>query len=153
MADGGFPNRCRADSALIIYRDAMRQYVAPIFAENYGSDWIHELVLTDKAKNSARRKSCDEREKAYERGTPAQYLIDLADIPHLFDDTRDPLFPAMQDVDIARMQEIRELRNELQHSYRPGDCTSDLASAIAHLCAAALEHCGLLAAANRVDQL
>ena len=153
MADSGFPNRCRADSALIIYRDAMRQYIAPILKEEYGTDWIRELVLTDAAKNSFRRKSCDEREKSLARGTPAQYLIDLADIPHLFDDTRDPLFPAMQDADIDRMHLIRKLRNELQHSDRPGDCTSDLAAAIANLCAAALEHCGLLEAANRVDQL
>ena len=152
MSSDSFPNRCHADSALIIYRDAMRRYIAPILEEEYGPDWIFEQVLTGEARKRNWR-SYQQRRQSLLGGTPPQDLIDLADIPFLINDNKDPLFPMIQDVDIKRMRLIRDLRNELQHSDRPGDCTTYDARAIANLCAAALEHCGLLEAANRIDQL
>lgn len=151
MAEGGFPNRCHADGALTIYRDAMRQYIASILEEEDGPDWIFEHVLTEAAERR-NWKSYRQRVQSLGEGTHPQNLIDLADIPFLIDDNKD-LFPAIQEVEIERMKMIRDLRNELQHPHRPGDCTTYDAKAIANLCAAALEQCGLLEAAHRIDQL
>lgn len=129
----------------------MRGYIAPILEEEDGPDWIFEHVLTEAAQRR-NWKSYQQRRQSLLSGTPPQDLIDLADIPFLVADNED-LFPAMQEVDIKRMRLIRDLRNELQHSDRPGDCTTYDAKAIANLCAVALERCGLLDAANRIGQL
>ncbi len=149
MADGGIPNRNRIDSALVIYRDAMRQYIAPALEREHGPNWIRLLVLNERARTRNER-SYDDRLRLLETGSPPHSLIDLADIPFLIDGDLDA-FPMLDETDVDRMHVIRDLRNEtLGHSNREGDCTRGEAEAVAGLCILVLERCGLSAAAESI---
>ena len=149
VADGGFPNRCRADSALIIYRDAMRQYTAPILAEEYGPDWLVDQVLN----KATDRRSVEKRRQLMNTDTPEKDLIDLNEIDLLLKDHAWLFDLPPQAGELKQAYLIRILRNELQHAHRPGDCTSEDAREIAIHCAAILEHFGLLDAAERLHNL
>ena len=149
MAEGGFPNRCSADSALIIYRDAMRQYIAPILEEEYGPDWIVDQVLN----RASDRRSAKSRRSLMHTGTPLQDLIDLNEIPRLLSDNETLFVPPLRDSDFKRARLIKDLRNELQHAHQPGDCAPGDAHEIAIHCAAILERLDLLDAAERIRNL
>ena len=151
MADGGIPNRNRADSALTIYRDAMRQYIAPILEREHGPNWIRSQVLNEQARERNER-SYARRLQSLESGSPPHSLIDLADIPFVID--RNPnAFPTLDRADTARMHTIRDLRNEIHHPDAEGDCTREEADAVAGLCVLALERCGLPEAAETIRGL
>ena len=143
MADGGIPNKHRADSALTIYRDAMRQYIAPILEREHGPNWFRsqKLSLSDA-----------QQWRALQSGSPAHGLIDLADIPFLIDDNRSA-FPTLDRTDVARMHTIRELRNSIHHFHGEGDCTREQADAIVGLCVLVLERCGLPDAVESIRSL
>ena len=149
MADGGIPNRSRIDEALVIYRDEMRQYIAPALKREHGPNWIRLLVLNEEARMRNER-SYDERLRLLKTGSPPHHLIDLADIPFLISGNPSA-FPTLGKRDINRMHAIRHLRNEtLGHSNREGDCTRGEAEAVAGLCILVLERCGLFDAAENI---
>ena len=151
MADGGIPNKHRADSALTIYRDAMRQYIAPILEREHGPNWIRSQVLNEQARERNER-SYARRLQSLESGSPPHRLIDLADIPFVIDHNHSA-FPTLDRADTARMHTIRDLRNGMQHSHGEGDCTREEADAVAGLCVLALERCGLSDAAKNIRGL
>ena len=151
MADGGFPNRNRADNALTIYRDAMRGHVARILKREHGSDWIRIQVLNDELRKR-NPSSYDRRLQSLKKGTPARDLIDLAEIPFLVRNNSD-VFPHLHPADIQRMQQIRDLRNEIQHPVHKGDCTPEEADAVIGLCGLVLGHCGLSDAVKNIRHL
>ena len=151
MADGGFPNRTRADNALKIYLDAMREYVALILKRAHGSDWADSQLLTEQLK----RRSPDDYERlrlALKAGKVPQHLIDFPDLSRLIDANRKS-FTAMRNDDVTRVHSIRDLRNELQHFDQPGDCSPGLASAIVMHCTRTLKRCSLHDAVERIEQL
>ena len=150
MADGGIPNRNRMGSALIIYRDAMRQYIAPILEREHGPNWIRLLVLNERARMRNER-SYDERLRLLETGSPPHSLIDLADIPFLIDGDLGA-FPTLDRADVDLMHAIREVRNRVEH-HREGDCTRGEVEAVAGLCILVLERCGLSVAAENIPSL
>ncbi len=149
MANDEFPNRCSADSALIIYRDAMRQYIAPILEEEHGPDWIVDQVLN----RAHDRRSVEKRRSLMHTGTPLQDLIDLNEIPRLLRDNDTLFVPPLRDSDFKRAYLIKELRNELQHAHQPGDCAPEDAREIAIHCTAILERLDLLDAAEQIRKL
>ena len=151
MAEGGFPNRNRADNALTIYRDAMREYLAPILERKHGPNWIRSQVLNDdlRERNPG---SYERRLQSLRAGTAARNLIDLADIPFLLRNNSD-VFSGLRPADIQRTHQIRDLRNEIQHPDRSGDCEPREADAITDLCARVLDRCGLSAAVDNVRGL
>ena len=151
MADGGFPNRNRADNALTIYRDAMREYIAPILEREHGLDWISSQVLNDELRKR-NPNSYERRLQSHKNGTPARNLIDLADIPFLIRNNSDA-FPNLRPADAQRMHQIRDLRNEIQHADRAGDCTPEEAATIAGMCVRVLDSCGLPDAVEQIRSL
>jgi len=151
VAEGGFPNRNRADNALTIYRDAMRAYIAPILEREHGPDWIRSQVLNATARER-NPNSYARREQSLKRGTPAQNLIDLADIPFLIQENRDA-FPDLDQSDTRRMHMIRDLRNEIHHADRSGDCAPEEAESLAGLCTLVVERCGLSDAVENIRGL
>ena len=151
MAEGGFPNRNRADNALTIYRDAMRAYIAPTLERKHGPNWFRSQVLNDDARER-NPNSYTRREQSLKRGTPAQNLIDLADIPFLIQENRDA-FPDLDQSDTRRMHMVRELRNEIHHADRIGDCAPEEAESLAGLCTLVVERCGLSDAVEGIRHL
>ena len=151
MAEEGFPNRNRALSALDIYLDAMRGYVAQALAREYGADWIDSQVLNATAREHS-PSSYERRLQSLQRGTPPRDLIDLAEIPFLIQDNAS-LFSDLDQSDTRRMQEIRRLRNEVFHSLHDHDVYTHDVDAIVERCALVLERCGLPAAAEEVRRL
>ncbi len=151
MADGGIPNKHRADSALTIYRDAMRQYIAPIIEREHGPNWIRSQVLNEQARERNER-SYDRRLQSLESGSPPHRLIDLADIPFVIEDSH-RAFPMLSDIDVHLMHTIRKLHNDIYRPYHEGYCTRGEADAVASLCVLALERCGLSEAAENIRSL
>lgn len=151
MAEGGFPNKNRASNALDIYRDAMRGYVAPILERKHGSDWVLSQVLNDELRER-NPNSYDRRLQSLKAGTLAHNLVDLAEVPFLIRDNED-VFSDLRTADTHRMHQIRDLRNEIQHPDREGDCTPEEAASIAGLCVLVLERCGLPDAVERIRRL
>ena len=151
VANHEFPNRCRADSALVIYRDAMRQYIAPILEEKRGPDWFVDQVLKNRATD---RRSIDSRQSLMRTGTPLRDLIDLSEIHRLLADNETLFVPPLRDSDFKRARLIKDLRNELQHAqHQPGDCAPREAREIANQCIAMLERLDLLDAAEQIRKL
>ena len=151
MAEEGLPNRNRALSALDIYRDAMRAYIAPILEREHGPDWIRSQVLNATARGR-NPPSYERRLQSLQRGTPPRDLIDLAEIPFLIQDNAS-LFSDLDQSDTRRMQEIRRLRNEVFHSLHDHDIYTHDVDAIVERCALVLERCGLPAAVEEVRRL
>ena len=143
MADGGIPNKHRADSALTIYRDAMRQYVAPILEREHGPNWIRSQDLS---------LSAAQQRRALESGSPLHSLIDFVDISFLID-RNFSAFPTLGGTEVDLTHAIRKLRNDIYHSQREGDCTRGEADAVAALCVLVLERCGLSDAAENIRNL
>ena len=143
VADGGIPNKHRADSALTIYRDAMRQYIASILEREHGPNWFRSEKLT---------LSDAQQRRALQSGSPVHGLIDLADIPFLIDDNRSA-FPTLDRTDVAWMHTVRDLRNSIHHFHGEGDCTREQADAIVGLCVLVLERCGLSDAVESIRSL
>ena len=149
MPNDEFPNRCRADSALTIYRDELRQYIALVLEEEYGATWFKTQVLPLAPTKSIAKKL----QKDLDTHMSPEDLIDLRDIPILIKDNASLFDPPPQENDHRRTELIRLLRNELQHANQSGDCTPGDASEIAILCAAVLEHLDLIDAAERIRNL
>ena len=143
VADGGIPNKHRADSALTIYRDAMRQYIAPILEREHGPNWIRSQELSP---------SAAQQRRALESGSPLHSLIDFADISFLIE-RNSSAFPTLGGTDVDLTHAIRKLRNDIYHSQREGDCTRGEADAVAALCGLVLERCGLSDAAENIRNL
>ena len=151
MTSSDFPNKDRAEDALIIYRDAMRQYISLILRQEYGPDWIRSQVLNDDLheRNPGRY---ERGLQALTRDTLPHDLIDLADVPRLIQNNRHS-FDDLRRADIDRMHWIRGLRNELHHADPAGDCTPSYADAVVGLCGLVLEQCGLTDAVERIRRL
>ena len=143
VADGGIPNKHRADSALTIYRDAMRQYIAPILEREHGPNWIRSQDLS---------LSAAQQRRALETGSPLHSLIDFADISFLIE-RNSSAFPTLGETDVDLTHAIRKLRNDIYHSQREGDCTRGEADAVTALCVLVLERCGLSEAAENIRNL
>ena len=152
MTSSGVPNKDRAEGALSVYRDAMRQYIAPILEEEYGLEWFISQVLTKEARKPNQKRHQQLRQSLLLDGTPPQDLIDVADIPYLIQNNRHS-FNDLRRADIERMDSIRSLRNELNHTGHAGDCTPSYADAVVGLCGLVLERCDLLDAVERIRRL
>ena len=153
MASGGFPfpNRHRADSALLIYLNAMQGYVASILERAHGQDWARSQLLTEKLKKRDWAEY-ERRRLALDAGKEAQHLIEFPVLSQLIDDNRKS-FAAWRNDDFNRVESIRDLRNELSHPDSPRECSPDLTSAIVMNCTRALRRCGLHDAVKDIEQL
>ena len=153
MASGGFPfpNRHRADSALLIYLDAMQGYVASILERAHGQGWARSQLLTEKLKKRDLAEY-ERRRLALDADKEAQHLIDFPVLSQLIDDNRKS-FAAWRNDDFNRVESIRDLRNELSHPDSPRECSPDLTSAIVMNCTRALRRCGLYDAVKDIEDL
>ena len=158
MAGYAYPNRIRAYTALLIYRDVMRPYVAQALEGAYGADWFDKFLLDPlrkKVGNGDRgaKVALDTKMHGLAQGREQYQCPDNADISVLLND-HSQLFQRLRRSDIARMREIRSLRNEfLEHDLDEGDCGSEVADAITSQCILVLNSCGLPAAAEAVRDL
>ena len=158
MADYQYPNRIRAYTALLIYRDAMRPFVAQALEEAYGADWFDKFLLDPlrkKVGNGDRgaKAALDTKMHGLAQGREQYQCLDNGDIPVLLND-HSQLFQRLRRSDTARMREIRSLRNEfLEHDLDEGDCGPEVADAITSQCILVLNSCGLPAAAEAVRDL
>ena len=151
MADGGFPNKNRAINAYDAYGDAMRLYIAQVLERVHGSGWVRLRLLTDDLrKNNGRR--YDGVERALRSKKPPLEILDRGDIPNLVNGDL-ANFPDLSRDDARSLFKIRNLRNDIVHSGRSGDCTVEQANAIASLCVLALERCGLSDAAESIRRI
>lgn len=139
----------QAWSALDIYRNEMRAYIAQILEREHGPNWIHSQVLNATARER-NLSGYDRRLQSLQNGASPRDLIDPAEIPFLIQDNAS-LFPDLDQADTRRMQEIRRLRNELAHPHH-STYTPDV-EAVVEQCALVLERCGLSAAAEEVRRL
>ena len=151
MADGGYPNSTRANTALLIYRDAMREYIAQILKREHGPNWIHSQVLNDDARDRD-ESSYDKRHQSLQGGASPRDLIDPAEFPFLIRDNA-RAFPDLDQSDIRRMHDIRNSRNNFQHASTSGDCSPEDADRISRLCIRTLERCGLSSAVASIHAL
>ena len=151
MADGGYPNSTRANTALLIYRDAMREYIAQILKREHGPNWIHSQVLNDDARDRD-KSSYDKRRQSLRDGAEPRDLIDPAEFPFLIRDNA-RAFPDLDQSDIRRMHDIRNSRNNFQHASTSGDCSPEDADRISHLCIRTLKRCGLSSAVASIHAL
>lgn len=158
MAGYAYPNRIRAYTALLIYRDAMRPYVAQALEGAYGAGWFDRFLLEPlrkKVGNGDRgaRVALDTKMHGLAQGREQYQCLDNADISVLLND-HSQLFQRLRKSDIARMREIRSLRNEfLEHDLDEGDCGPEVADAITSQCILVLNSCGLPSAAEAVRAL
>ena len=160
MADYAYPNRIRAYTALLIFRDAMRPYVARVFESGYGPKWLGEVVLdpiqnlVDEGKGGWHLKnSLTARQDARLRGTDDHLLIDFGDIPRYIGEHRSS-FPDLTDKTFSDIRRIRDLRNRfLEHDFEEGDCNAAVVEEIIKLCSSVLVDRGLSGAAEAVARL
>ena len=158
MAGYAYPNRIRAYTALLIYRDAMRPFVAQALEEAYGADWFDKFLLDPLRKKVGKgdhgaKAPLDTKMHGLAQGREQYQCLDNGDIPVLLND-HSQLFQRLRRSDIARMREIRSLRNEfLEHDLDEGDCGPEVADAITSQCILVLNSCGLPAAAEAVRHL
>lgn len=151
MTDSDTPNKDRAESALAIYRREMRQYISRLLQREHGPDWMLSTVLS----RGSRERSLASPKRQVRSSNPGvtpEELIDFADISRLIQDNRHS-FDDLRRADIDRMRCIRDLRNDLYHSGRAGDCTPSVADAIVGLCGLVLDRCGLVDATESIRQL
>ena len=158
MADYAYPNRIRAYTALLIYRDAMRPYVAETLKGAYGEKWFDKCLLDPLRKkvgngDRAAKPALETKMHGLAQGREQYQCLDNADIPVLLND-HSKLFQRLRKSDITRMREIRSLRNEfLEHDLDEGDCGPEVADAITSQCILVLNSCNLPAAAEAVRYL
>ena len=148
MTGSDTPNKDRAEAALSIYRSEMRQYISLVLQREYGPNWMLSTMLSD----DSREHSPERQVRSSSSDVTPEELIDFANIPRLIQDDR-LSFDDLRRADIDRMHWIRNLRNELYHSGRAGDCTPSAADAIAGLCGLVLERCGLANAVESIHRL
>ena len=151
MAGGGFPNKNRAINAYDAYGDAMRPYIEQVLERTHGPGWVRSRLLTDDLRKSNDRRY-DEVERALRSKKPPLEILDRADIPNLVNGDL-ANFPDLSRDDARRLFAVRDLRNDIVHSARSGDCTVEEANAIASLCTLALERCGLSEAAENIRRI
>lgn len=157
MAYDRYPNRIRAYTALLIFRDAMRPYIARIFENAYGPKWLDEIVLNpiqnqvDNGKGGRYLEtSLKARRDARLRGAEDHLLIEFGDIPRYVRPHRDS-FP---DLNNRTLNDIRDLRNRfLEHDFEEGDCNTAVVDETVRLCSSVLADCGLSDAAEEVARL
>lgn len=155
MADYAYPNRIRAYTALLIYRDAMRPYVAGALEQGHGEGWFDKDVLEPLSKRQGKtaQDSLEATQDALQRGKEHRLLIELGSIPFLVHDHL-KLFHGLRRSDVNRMHEIRRLRNGfLEHDFEEGDCGPEVADAITSQCILVLDRCGLADVAEKIRQL
>ena len=151
MTDSDTPNKDRAESALSIYRSEMRQYISRLLQREHGPDWMLSTVPSHGSRERSPA-SPEWQERSSNPGVMPEELIDFADISRLIQDNRHS-FDDLRRADIDRMRCIRDLRTELYHSGRAGDCTPSAADAIVGLCGLVLDRCGLVDATESIRQL
>lgn len=158
MPDYAYPNRIRAYTGLLIYRDAMRPYVAETLEAAYGAEWFDKCLLEPLRKrvgngDRGAKTALDTKMHGLAQGKEQYQILENADISVLLND-HSKLFQRLRKSDIARMQQIRSLRNEfLEHDLDEGDCGPEVADAITSQCILVLNSCGLPAAAEAVQYL
>ncbi len=160
MADYAYPNRIRAYTALLIYRDAMRRHIAEVLQAHHGEGWLEVCVLRplrerieNGAANQGIREGHERRMDALERGKEGHVLLEASNIAFLIRDHRD-LFRGLRKNDIDALFHIRSVRNEfLEHDYDEGDCGPEVADAITSQCILVLDRCGLSEAAENIRRL
>lgn len=158
MADYAYPNRIRAYTALLIYRDAMRPYVAETLEGAYGKNWFEKCLLEPLRKrvgngDRGAKPALDTKTHGLAQGKKPYQLLENSDIAVLLND-HSRLFQRLRKSDITRMHQIRSLRNEfLEHDLDEGDCGSEVAEAITSQCILVLNSCNLPAAAEAVRHL
>ena len=155
MADYAYPNRIRAYTALLIYCDAMRPYVASALERGHGEGWFDKDVLEPLSKRQGKtaQDSLEATQDALQRGKEHRLLIELGSIPFLVHDHL-KLFHGLRRSDVNRMHEIRRLRNGfLEHDFEEGDCGPEVADAITGQCILVLDRCSLSEAAESIRRL
>ena len=160
MAAYTYPNRIRAYTALLIYRDAMRRHIAEVLQAHHGEGWLEACVLRplrerieSGAANQGVREGHERRMDALERGKEGHLLLEASNIAFLIRDHRD-LFRGLRKNDIDALFHIRSVRNEfLEHDYDEGDCGPEVADAITSQCILVLDRCGLSEAAENIRRL
>ena len=155
MADYAYPNRIRAHTALLIYRDAMRRYIADALERAHGEGWFDRDVLEPLGRRTGRAAqiSLEAISAALRRSTAHHLLIEQGNIAFLIDDHLD-LFHGLRRKDVNLLHHIRSVRNEfLEHDFEQGDCGPEVADAITGPCIIILDRCGLAGAAEQVRRL
>ena len=158
MAGYAYPNRIRAYTALLIYRDAMRPFVAQALEEAYGANWFDKCLLEPLRKGVGKgdrgaKMALDTKEHGLAQGREQYQCLDNADISVLLSNYSQ-LFQRLRKSDIALTQQIRSLRNQfLEHDLDEGDCGPEVADAITSQCILVLNSCGLPTAAEAVRDL
>ncbi len=157
MTDYSYPNRIRAYTALLIYSDAMRPYIADTLRSSYGDEWLEKCVL-----DPTRKRASDQRaiarivknmEEARMRGVEDHLLIEPGQFSYLLRDHMTS-FEGLNKDDRANWTRVRALRNDfLEHSYDEGDCTDAVLKEIIRRCSSVLNRCGLDDAAEAVRAL
>lgn len=155
MASSGYPNRIRAYTALLIYRDAMRRYIADILEQGHGEAWFDKDVLEPLSQRpgKAAKDSHEAINDALQRGAERHLLIEHGTIAFLIRDHLN-LFNGLRRSDVDRLHQIRSVRNEfLEHDFEEGDCGPEVADAITSQCILVLDRCGLADAAEEIRGL
>ena len=154
MAAYGYPNKIRAYTALLIYYDAMKPYIADELEDHIGPDWLDEAVLNDYTEKNNQH-SYNARGRAREDGTPDYLLIENNQIPNLLRWWKQRgAFKELGGVEISKSDTVRNLRNEiLEHDYKGGDCTPNESQQIIDLCSEVLEACDQFDDAEVIQRL
>lgn len=145
MADYQYPNRIRAYTAFLIYRDAM----IPFIEAALGPSQIRLTLFNDDVQGGNHPKY-DTGIREIDRNTLVSDLIDQADIPFLVGGNR-KCFPGLASEDVDRMYSIHLLWNDkIKHLDDLGDINPEDAAECAILCARVLRRCGLDEAADEI---
>ena len=148
MADYQYPNRIRAYTALLIYRDAL----IPFIEAALGPERIRRTLFnSDTQLRNPQKYEIGMRE--LNRGTPVSDLIDQTDIPLLVEYHLGH-FSSLNNNNIGQMRSIRQLWNDkIKHDIGLGDCKADIADKCVDLCIRVLRRCGLGEAADKIASL
>lgn len=140
MADYRYPNRIRAYTAFLIYRDAMILFIEAAL----GPARIHQF-LSDR---NARMGELDQ-------DIPVSDRIDQSHIPFLVGDHLHlRLFPGLNSNHVGQMHLIYKLWNDkIKHHNGLGDCKAEIADECADLCVRVLRRCDLNEAADEIASL
>ena len=155
MPDYAYPNRIRAYTALLIYRDAMRRHIADVLERAHKESWFDRDILEPLSRRpgKAAQSSLEAITSALQRGTEHHLLIEHGSIAFLIGDHIE-LFPGLHRGDVNRLHDIRSARNEfLEHDFQQGDCGPEVADVITSQCILILDRCGLAEAAENIRHL
>ena len=148
MADYQYPNRIRAYTAFLIYRDAL----IPFIEAALGPERIRRTLFnSDTQLRNPQKYEIGMRE--LDRGTPVSDLIDQTDIPLLVEYHLGH-FSSLNNNNVGQMHSIRQLWNDkIKHDIGLGDCKAEIADKCADLCVRVLRRCGLGEAADEIASL